>query len=88
MQVVRHGGVDDVDVSEGEQFAVAGDEVPHARHLAEPVEQARLQVADRGELGADGKIHEREPAGARAGGLAAHQAAADDADADGLGGHR
>jgi hypothetical protein len=77
VQVVGHGGVDDIHVGEREQLAVIGGEVFHAGHLPEPVEETGLQVADGDKFGADGKVHEGEPAGEGAGGLAAHQAAAE-----------
>ena len=85
VQVVRDGGVDDIDVIACQQFLVAGDERLDRGDLAKPVEQAGLEVADGDELGLHRKIHEGEPAGEGAGGFAAHEAAADDADADGSG---
>src|SRR5436853_4810730 len=57
---------------------------PDRRHLAKPVEQFLLQIADGDQLGPHRKIVQHEPASERAGRLASHQPAADDSDPHGL----
>ena len=51
--------------------------------LAEPVEQGGLKVTNSDQFNLHGEVVEDEPAGERAGSLAAHEAAADDADTEG-----
>ena len=58
------------------------------RDLAEPVESGGVDVTDRDELGAHGTIKEGEPTPKGGGDLAAHEAGADDGNADGSGGGR
>ena len=83
MQMMRHGDVNGVHLGIREQFAMIGGNPAHTGHLPKPVEQLRLQVAYGGELRPDGKIGEREPTGESGRRFAAHEAAADDSDADG-----
>ena len=86
VDMVRHGDVNGVDVGPGEEHAVIGVEMADRRDLAEPVEGGGVDVTDRDELGAHRTIKEGEPTPKGGGDLAAHEAGADDGDADGGGG--
>ena len=83
MQVVRHGDIDDVDRGIGEQFLVVGREQLAGGDALKPVRaRASDEVRDGDELRLHGDVRERAPAGKGARHFAAHEAAADDADAD------
>ena len=88
VQMVGHGGVNDVDVGPREERAVVGIEVAHCRHLAEPVEGRGIDVRHPGEFRAHGAVAQRKPAPKGTGGLASHQAGADDRNPNNPGGGR
>ena len=82
VEVVRDGAVDDLDALVREQVAVVGDAPRRGLEALVPREHVRARVADADDLGSDAELGEVDPARGRARELPAHQAAADDADAD------
>ena len=82
VQVVRDGTVDDLDAVVVEQVVVVGDAPRRRLEALVPREHVGARVADGHDLGPDAELGEMDPARRRARELPAHQAAADDADAD------
>ena len=82
VEVVGHGEVEDVDVGVVEQVARGRSCAGGRCRRARTTQRRRVRVATAISSGAHGVVLERRPAPDRRGQLAAHQAAADDADAD------
>ena len=82
VEVVRDGAVDGLDALVREQLAVVGDPPRGGIEALVPREHLGARVAHADDLRPDAEVGEVDPARGRARELAAHQAAADDADAD------
>ena len=82
VQIVRHGDIDDIDLGIGEQFLVVRGLLGAGGDAVKPRKRGRIQIRDRDENGAHSDVHEGAPAREGAGHFTAHEAAADDADAD------
>jgi hypothetical protein len=79
---MRDGDVDDVDLLGGEQLAVVDRQASGRVDAFEPGQALWVGVADAGHFGPHGMILERRPARDGGGRLAAHEAAADQPDAE------
>ncbi len=83
VEVMRDGDIDHVDRRVAQHLVVVARQQAHGGYLAEPFPHRGLHVADGDELDADGEIEQRAPAADGAGDFATHEAAADDAEAEG-----
>ena len=82
VEVVGNRAVDDLDALIREQLAIVGDAARGGLEPLVPREHVWARVADGDDLRPDAEVGEMDPARGCARELPAHQAAADDADAD------
>src|SRR5690606_10389995 len=84
MQVMRYGGINDVNFAVREQFTIILRQLPDRWQAPEPIEALLIEIADRHEFSLNGTIFQRKPSAERAGRFATHQPPANDPDANGL----
>jgi hypothetical protein len=82
VEVVRDGAIDRLDRVVRQEIAVVGEKTRRRLELLVPGEHVRAHVADDGQLGADAGEVDVRPAGGRARELTAHEAAADEPEAN------
>ena len=82
VEIVRNGGVDDIDLRVGEECVVVGDFLRAARNDVKPGQDVGIQIGDRDEDWLNRDLGEGAPAGEGARHFAAHEAASDNADVD------
>ena len=82
VQIVRHGHIHDLHGRIGEQFVVIRSDLRAGRHAAEPLTHGLDEIRHGDELRLHLHVGQSTPAGKSAGHFPAHEAAADDADAD------